>query len=282
MTPSEPDVTAVIIAHSARDELVRCLGSIREHAGVDVETILVDNASTDDTLPWVRREHPEVTVIELDANLGTGARHFGIERARGRYTMILDSDAALTPGALPAIVEALDENPRWGLIGPRLVGDDGALQLSSRRWPPLSLPFLRRPPLDRWFEDSPVVQRHLMADADHARTRPVVYVLGACQVFRSELARRAGRFDSETFLGPDDIDWCIRIRDAGGEIVYLPRATVIHAYQRRTRQQPFSVAALRHLRGFYALQWRYRSRRRQLVRLGEQLDRRAVTEAPGA
>jgi N-acetylglucosaminyl-diphospho-decaprenol L-rhamnosyltransferase len=277
MTPSDPDVTIVIVAHSVRHELEACLGSIRDHAGdVATETILIDNASTDDTVAWVRAEHPEVTLIELDHNPGTGSRYLGIERARGRYTMIIDSDAYLTEGALPRMVEALDANPGWGLVGPKLVNPDGSLQLSCRRWPPLVLPIMRRPPLDRWLDDAPLVRHHLMADEDHDRTRPVLYVLGACQMFRSDLAARAGRFDTRSFIGPDDIDWCVRIRDAGGEIVYLPDAVVVHAYQRRSRQKIVSMVAVRHLRDFYGLQWRYRRRRREFVRLGKELDRRAA------
>ena len=70
-----------------------------------------------------------------------------------------------------------------------------SLQRSCRRFPPLLLPLLRRPPLARIFEQRRTVRRHLMADFDHDRARPVLYLLGACQLFRTELARRAGPFD---------------------------------------------------------------------------------------
>jgi GT2 family glycosyltransferase len=119
-----------------------------------------------------------------------------------------------------------------------------------------------------------MVRRHLMADVDHDRTRPVLYVLGACQLFRTSLARKAGPFPDWIFLGPDDIEWCIRIRDAGGEVVYFPEATVIHRYQRRTASSPVSRVALRHLRSFAAFQWAYRRRRREFLRLQDELDRR--------
>jgi hypothetical protein len=189
--------------------------------------------------------------------------------------MFLDSDAALTPGALPRMVAALDEHPEWGLVGPRLVYDDGSLQLSARRYPPLLLPLLRRPPLGRLFEDGPTVRRHLMADDPPSAARPVLYVLGACQLFRTDLARQAGPFDDKVFLGWDDADWCIRIRDAGGEVVYLPEATVIHAYRRLTNRRPVSRAAWRQLRAHVLFQRRYAARRRELIRLGDELDRRA-------
>jgi GT2 family glycosyltransferase len=268
-------VTIVIVAHSELADLERCLASIEEHAEVAVQVVLVDNASTDGTVAWVAENHPEVETIELPENIGVAARQHGMERSRGELTMFLDSDAELTARALPTMVDAFQRNPGWGLIGPRLVDHDGNLQLSCRRFPPLVLPLVRRPPLSRFLEDSAVVRRHLMADVDHNVTRPVLYVLGACQIFRSSLAREAGPFPDWIFLGPDDTEWCIRIRDAGGEIVYLPEATVIHRYMRRTRQSPISRAALRHFRSFAAFQWRYRRRRRELIALQEELDRRA-------
>lgn len=271
-----PDVTVVVVAHSVRDELERCLGSVRRHAGVSTEVILVDNASRDDTVAWVREAHPEVAVVELPANVGVAARDHGLRRARGRFTMFLDSDAALTQDALPMMVAALDANPDWGLVGPRLVGDDGELQLSCRRYPPPLLPLLRRPPLARLFEDSAAVRYHLMADEDHDRIRPVLYVLGACQLFRTSLAREAGPFDDQVFLGWDDADWCIRIRDAGGEIVYYPDAVVVHSYRRLTQRHPVSRAAWRQLKAHLHFQLTYARRRRELIALQAELDRRIV------
>jgi N-acetylglucosaminyl-diphospho-decaprenol L-rhamnosyltransferase len=273
---SDPAVSIVVIAHSELEDLKLCLASIRSYAEVPVQVILVDNDSTDGTVDWVRRHEPSVEVVELAENVGVAARGSGLERARGELTMFLDSDAELTEGALPKMIEAFERNPDWGLIGPRLVDGDGELQLSCRRFPPRTLPIVRRPPLSWFLDDSSMVRRHLMTDVDHTRTRAVLYVLGACQLFRTSLARKAGPFPDHIFLGPDDIEWCIRIRDAGGEIVYFPEATVIHRYQRRTAASPVSRVALLHLRSFAAFQWHYRGRRREFLRLQDELDRRAA------
>jgi GT2 family glycosyltransferase len=264
-----PDATIVIIAHSQRAELEQCLGSIRDHAGAPVQVILVDNASTDGTPAWVAREHPETELIRLERNLVYAARNLGLARATGRYTMFLDSDAMLTEGALPVLIRALEENPSWGLVAPRLVFEDGTLQLSCRRFPPPSLPLLRRPPLERFFEDSHRVRKHLMADADHTIRRPVLYAISACHLFRTRLGRQLGGLDDAFGRGGgEDVDWCIRIWDAGFKVVYVPEATVIHGYRRHTRQSPLSGAALAHLRAFTRLQWRYRKRRRELIDWG--------------
>jgi N-acetylglucosaminyl-diphospho-decaprenol L-rhamnosyltransferase len=272
---SEPVVSIVVVAHSELEDLKLCLASIERHAAVPTQTILVDNASTDGTADWVAAHHPEVEVVSLPENVGVAARGRGVERARGELIMFLDSDAELTDGALPRMVEAFERHPDWGLIGPRLIDGDGDLQLSARRFPPRTLPLVRRPPLSWFLDDSGMVRRHLMEDVDHTRTRPVLYVLGACQIFRASLARAAGPFPDWIFLGPDDIEWCIRIRDAGGQIVYFPEATVIHRYQRRTAASPVSRVALRHLRSFAAFQWHYRHRRREFLRLQDELDRTA-------
>jgi GT2 family glycosyltransferase len=263
---SQPIATIVIIAHTVRPELELCLGSIRDHAAEPVEVILIDNGSTDGTAEWVRREHPEVELIRLERNYGYSARNRGLERAAGRYTMFLDSDAELTENALPTLVRALDEHPSWALVAPRLVNSDGSLQLSSRRFPPRSLPLLRRPPLERFFEDSRIVRRHLMADEDHGVTRPVLYAISACHLFRTELRDRIGGLD-EAFGrgGGEDVDWCIRIWDAGFEVVYVPDAVVVHRYRRQTHRSPLSRAALSHVRAFARLQWRYRKRRKEFI-----------------
>lgn len=273
-----PDVSVVVIAHNVRHELERLLESIASHAEVAFEVILVDQASTDGTAEWAREAHPEAKVVRLERNEGLAGREHGLSRARGRYTLFIDSDARLTAGALPTMVRALDEHPEWGLVGPRLVYDDGSPQPSARRLPHPLLPFLRRPPLRRWFENSGPVRWYLMDDFDLDRSRPVFHVLGACQLFRTELARRAGRFEQWAW-GPDDADWCIRIRDAGGEVVYLAEATVVHSYRRASSKQPLSRAALWHLVGFYRFQWKYRRRRREFARLERELDRRAAAAA---
>lgn len=280
-----PAVSIIVVAHSVRHELERCLGSIAEHAQLPVETILVDNASTDGTVDWVRAVHPEVRLIELPENIGIAARWKALPDVGAPLTMFLDSDAALTPGALKALVGAMEAHPSWGLVGPRLEYEDGGHQPSCRRFPPPVLPMLRRPPLARFFEGSRVVRRHLMVDVDLDRSRPVLYVLGACMLFRTALGKRAGALD-RYFFGPDDLEWCIRIRDLGGEVVYLPAARVVHSYRRMSAQKPVSGVALRHLRDFAAFQWRYRKRRRDLVSLGEELDQLAESpdwpgESPG-
>ena len=125
---SRPDVSVIVVAFDVSDEVLACLESIAQHAGgVTAETILVDNGSRDGTAEEVERRFPDITAVRLARNEGISARNHGLRRATGRLRMFLDSDALLTPGALPELVRFLDETPGVGLAGPRLVYTDGTL-----------------------------------------------------------------------------------------------------------------------------------------------------------
>jgi GT2 family glycosyltransferase len=276
VSPKAPDVTVIVVAHDVREEVLTCLASVEEHAvPVTTEVVLVDNASTDGTAEAVEEAFSQAQVVTLARNVGVAARNAGLRRARGRLRMFLDSDARLTAGALPELVSYLDAHPEVGLVGPKLVYEDGTLQLSARRFPPRLLPLVRRPPFGRFFEDSAPVRRHLMADERHDRTREVEYVLGACQLFTAEAQTAAGEIDSRIFFGPDDVDWCLRIRRAGLEVVYHPAATVVHGYRRTSAARPASRMALRQLAAFVRFQWTWRHERARLVQEGHEMDARA-------
>lgn len=270
---STPDLTAIVIAADVRDEVLTALRSLEDHRGaLELQVILVDNGSRDGTADAVEAAFPAVEVVRLASNRGVPARNEGLRRARGRHRAFLDSDAQVTPGALETLVAALDENPEIGLVGPRLVYPDGRLQLSTRRFPPVLLPILRRPPLGRFFEDGPTIRHHLMADAPHDRRRRVEYVLGACQVFRAEAQAAAGEIDGRIWYGHDDADWCFKIRRAGFDVVYVPDAVVVHDYRRTSARNPFSRFALRFLRAHVYFQWKWSRHRGELVAQGRTMD----------
>lgn len=275
-----PDVSVIVVAHDVRDEVLACLESVERHAApATYELLLVDNASRDGTAAAVAEAFPAARVVRLPRNVGVAARNEGLRRARGRTRMFLDSDARLTAGALPELVAYLDAHPEVGLVGPRLVYEDGSLQLSARRLPPVLLPLMRRPPLRRFFDGSRWVRRHLMAGEPHDRTREVEYVLGACQLFTARAQAAAGEIDERIFFGPDDAEWCLQVRAAGLQVVYHPAATVVHGYRRSSAARPLSRVALAQLWAFARFQWRWRGERSRLLREGREMDERARSAA---
>ena len=104
----------------------------------------------------------------------------------------------------------------------------------------------------------------MMLDFDHASERPVVYVMGAAQMWRSDLPDRIGRYDEGvSSYGGEDLDWCLRVWRAGLQVHYVPQAEVIHEWQRVVHHsRPWDRDALRALRDFYYLLWKHRRLRR--------------------
>ena len=280
MSPSRPaavvDVSIIVIAANVRDEVFRCFRSIDDHSGpLEVESILVDNGSRDGTADEVAAHFPHVRILRRPTNEGLAARNHGLRIASGRFRMFLDSDAILTEGALTELVRFCERDSEVGLVGPRLVHLDGSFQPSARRFPPFFLPLMRRPPLRRFLEEGATVRHHLMLD-EPARTREVEYVLGACQLFSAEAQRAAGEIDPYMFFGPDDADWCFRIRTAGFKVVYHPDAVVVHNYRRFSAQRPMSRTAWRHLTAFFRFQWKWRRSRSRLIAEGKAMDEAAA------
>jgi GT2 family glycosyltransferase len=263
MTAS-PTVSVVIVAWKAREDVLRCLASLRDHAGVSHEVIVVDDGSEDGTPEAVCHAFPDARVLARSPNEGLVAgRNAALPLVRGRYVLMLDADTEVRPGAIGALVAALEHEPRVGLVAPRLVHEDGTLQLSCRRFPPFLIPLLRRGPYARLNADPAAHRWHMMKDFDHRGERPVAWVLGAAQMWRTELRDRLGSYDRHvSSYGGEDLDWCLRVWAAGLEVRYVPAAEVMHVFQQMTRRSPFGRKSLRTLRDWYYLQWKHRALRR--------------------
>jgi GT2 family glycosyltransferase len=259
-----PDVSVVVVTWQARDHVLRCLDSLERNGGQAYEAVVVDDGSDDGTPAAIRERFPSVRVLAKETNEGLVAgRNDALSLVRGRFVLMLDSDTEVRPGAIEALAEVLDRNPDVGLVAPRLVYPDGELQLSCFRYPPFLLPLVRRGPLARLRQEPEMHRRHQMLDFDHSRERPVVWVAGAAQMWRAELPGRIGPYDTRvSSYGGEDIDWCLRVWAAGLEVRYVPRAEVVHVWQKVTRRRQFGLKSFRALRDWYYLQWKHRALRR--------------------
>src|ERR1700689_1574604 len=137
------DVSIVIVSFNTRDVLRECLQSVeRESAGLRVEVLVVDNHSSDGSPEMIESEFPQVRLFRGDVNLGfASANNVALEVARGRYSVLLNSDAFLCPDAITLAVQYMDQQPSVGLAGARLVGRDYSWQPSARMFPSLLTDF---------------------------------------------------------------------------------------------------------------------------------------------
>lgn len=250
----------MIVAFRARDYVLRCLGSIEAHVSLKAEAIVVDDCSGDGTPEAVRSAFPKAKVIEQPENRGLSAgRNAAIAVLRGRKVLMLDSDTEVRPGAVETLAEVLDSRPGVGVAAPRLLNPDGSIQHSCRRWPSLLIPFARRGPLSRLRPEPKMHRDHMMMDFDFASERPVVAAMGAAQMWRAGLPEQIGLFDERiSSYGGEDVDWCLRVWEAGLEVRYVPRAEIIHDWQHVVRRSSWSRHSLRALLDFYYVQLKHR------------------------
>lgn len=236
MSEDAPKVSAVVVSYNTRADLLRCLQSLAAVA-LPLEIVVVDNASADGSAEAVRTHHPAVRLVENPENVGFArASNQGLRMARAPYALLLNSDAVVTADAVAVLSTLLDERPEVAVVGPRTLNPDGTPQVSFG--PDLT-------PSAEWRQRRLVlgVKRHeadalRIVDAASRVEHEPDWVSGSCFLARVEALAGVGFFDEEFFLYEEDVDLCVRLRQAGWRIVFTPRATVVHHLGRSMEQAP--------------------------------------------
>jgi len=227
-----PDVTVVIVNWNTRQLLKDCLASLVERTrGCSYEVIVVDNASGDGSVAMVEATFPSVRLLVNASNLGFAAGcNLGIEKARGRQLLLLNSDTRFDEDALATLVRFLDAHPEAGLVSCALRNADGSSQPSIGHFPrffgAIAAKFrqLGRHDPGPWRNfDYP-----FLTLAEHEREQDVDWVAGAVMLARREVVAQVGGMDESIFLFAEEWDWCHRIRSAGWRILFTPTARVVH------------------------------------------------------
>jgi GT2 family glycosyltransferase len=225
------DLSLILVYYRAPEALRACLASLPAAlADLRSEILIIDNASGDGMAEEIRRLHSGIQLIESPANEGFARGvNRGIRESTGRCVALLNPDTRVEAGAFAKLVAHLDAHPEVGVVGPRITDPDGTLQLSCRRFPTHWTGLFNRYSLfTRVFPSNPWSRAYLMLDFDHATTRSVDWISGACMVTRRAVIDRVGMLDEAFFLFNEDVDWCRRMHAAGFRVVYLPAATCTH------------------------------------------------------
>ena len=225
------DVSIVIVSYNTRELLKECLETLSlGNSRYRTEVFVVDNASKDQSPDFVELHHPDVKLIRSRVNLGFGpANNAAISAARGRYVLLLNSDAFLTPAMLDRAIELMDLNSNVGIGGAKLVHRDNSWQPSARGFPTaLNYLFMVTGLGDRFGKYRPFgdLNRTWCGDEQEA---DVDWLTGAFMVIRASLLEQVGLFDPTFFLYYEEVDLCRRARDAGHIIRYWPELSVVHA-----------------------------------------------------
>jgi N-acetylglucosaminyl-diphospho-decaprenol L-rhamnosyltransferase len=246
-----PDLAVVVVNYNAGPFLTRCLASVEAAATeVEVAAVVVDNASSDDSVDRALHEHPRTRMIRNAENRGfAAAANQGIAATDAPLVLLLNPDAEILTGSLDALVRVARERPRAGAIGLLVRNPNGSIQPSARRVPRLGEaighaflgPFL---PRNRW------TRSYTMAGWDRSSERQVEWVSGSAMLLRREALDQAGAFDEGYFMYVEDVDLCTRLRRGGWEVRFSPAVEVQHEIGVSARGQERRMA-MAHSRSIY-------------------------------
>jgi GT2 family glycosyltransferase len=243
------DLLIVIVNWNTRDLLRDCLRTIQaSDPSVRLQTIVVDNASSDGSPEMVEAEFPTVTVIRSPTNSGfsfannLGLWHGGLGVAgveRPRYALLLNPDTQVPRECFRVLIDYMDAHLTVGACGPKLVMLDGKLDVACRRsFPSPEVSLWRMSGLSKLFPKSRLFGRYNMTYLPEDQETEVDSVVGAFMLVRREAIEAVGLLDETYWMYGEDLEWAYRIKHSGWKIMYLPRVTVLHVKRAASRKNP--------------------------------------------
>ena len=232
------DLAVCIVNWNTRDHLRRCLEALGEHAGgLDLQVIVVDNASSDGSADMVRAEFPGVDLVANDENAGYArGNNQALDRVEADFALLLNPDTIVSDGALQALLACAQRHPKAGAVAPKLVYPDGRLQRSCRSFPTPDVVIYEILRLSRLFPWSRRFGKYKMTWWAYDDERTVDQPMASAFMLRRAAVREVGIFDEDFPIFFNDVDLCKRLWDSGWEIWFTPEATVTHAHGASTSQ----------------------------------------------
>jgi N-acetylglucosaminyl-diphospho-decaprenol L-rhamnosyltransferase len=222
-----PTLSYCVVNTNGRELLLACLASIeRTHpAGVEREVLVLDNASEDGSAAAVRALGGDIRLIALDRRAGKAENDSTLLRqAEGRYCLLLNEDSELRPGAVAALIAALDADPTAAAAGPRLLDSGGRSVPCAWRFPGVGTALAGALFLHRW----------LTVQSKGNATREVDWAQSSALLVRREAAAAVGYLDPGFFVYYDECDFAKRLDDAGWHSLFVPAAEAVHHDQLST------------------------------------------------
>ncbi len=229
------DLSIVIVNYNGQFWLKKTLLTLKEwvlnKTKFDIEVIVVDNGSHDDSLVMLKRQFRWVTVIALEQNVGFAAgNNVGLRHTKSRYVMLLNSDVESTAQTqLDELLFFLDEHPQVAVVTPKVELPNGQLDWACHRGEPTPWAALTYfSGLGKSFPKSPLFGQYHLTYLDLRQPHQVDACTGAAMIVKSSAMKQVGLLDEQFFFYAEDLDWCKRFRDAGWQVWYLPSSIVVH------------------------------------------------------
>jgi GT2 family glycosyltransferase len=252
-------LSIVILSFNSSRHIEKCLSHVFDSLKcVDkkAEVFVVDNGSSDGSLDIIdgfHKQFPEILkVIKFESNTGTTySRNAALKQAKGDFILVLDSDAYITADAISRLTLYLAQAPDVGMAVPRLFYGSGNYQISCDVFPTLWLKAKRFLFLKKMEEKGDALS---LVD----KPTEVDYAISACWMLSRRCFKSVGLLDEKIFYSPEDVDYCLRVWQAGLAINYLPSVSVVHDAQELSRGFKLSRFHFSHLKGLLYLMFKHK------------------------
>lgn len=269
------DINIVFLNYLCKDDILQAIDSLVkdiESCPYTAHITVADNSENKDGIQEdLAKQFPSVTYVNTGGNIGFGRGNtVGFKSCEARYYFALNRDTIIPEHSrtIERLVKYMDDHPKIGCIGPKLLNMDGSLQYSCYRFDFLSIVIKPLKQIN-WDMKYAWVRRFtdrlLMKDFDHNSTRPVDWVLGAAMVVRKEVVDTLGWFDDRYFMYLEDCDWCHTMWEAGFPVYYVHDIVILHRHARDSAKVPGIFKALFknklariHMKSWLQYLWKWR------------------------
>lgn len=229
----KPLVSVIIVSYNTRKLTIKSINSVRASKGFkknEIEIIVIDNNSSDDTVKHLNKNLPQITLIANKSNKGFGGgNNQGVSKSQGKYILLLNTDAFLEPDSLRVMLDILIKRQDIVSVAPQLRYEDGSLQQSAGYLPtPMRVLawmfWLDKLPFTKWAFKSPY---HVYDLSWYKQDRNPGWLMGACVLFRKFEFEEAGGFDEKIFMYAEEVELYRRLKQALGKKTHLTTKTFV-------------------------------------------------------
>jgi len=223
--------SVIIVAYNSCDFIPACLKSVRDACeGIDSQVIVLDNGSPEPILPEIKEFFPEVVWIDSKENLGFGKGcNLAEKQATKPYLFFINPDTIVSRDSFRQLLDFAFEHPESGIVGSRILNEDGSLQLACRRSFPTTFSAISKTVgLAALFPKSKLLASYNMTYADPDEVTEVDAVSGSFFCMRRDLYEQLNGFDEDFFMYGEDLDLCFRSKAAGFKNYYTPATNILH------------------------------------------------------
>jgi GT2 family glycosyltransferase len=236
------DLSIIIVNYNVKEFLQNLIHSIYQAVkNISYEIIIVDNASEDGSIEFLKDKFPDVKLIENKKNLGfSKANNIGLKEAKGDYLLLLNPDTIVSEDTFDEMISFFKENKAAGLAGCKILNPDGTLQLACRRsFPGPWTSFCKVTGLSSFFPNSRLFARYNLTFLDENKTYEVDAISGSFMMFTREVYEKVGGLDEDFFMYGEDLDLCYRIQKSGYKVYYVHSTQIIHYKGESTKRSSF-------------------------------------------